>query len=686
MFICKAKKCSWAMQRKKWLSHTVLIITLFLWITMFIMLERDMRLLEVSYEQDRYRILLFFSLNTLYYYLGQFIVSSKRSETTRQLYRFLILGVLLLFTHLAVQNLPKIFPELKIPFYISFTYLFNLGILSLFLIYGNFTVRAFLLKNKNPIYDSIWKFFILWLFLSIFFVFVPNWIWIQRIYLAIGIITATYLASTPKWIAYLTQQEKRFAIFYVLGVLSVVILLWLSIQLYPIPKYLPDIFKESQNNVFFVLSFYFISIYLLISFAALSINILLSSVAEQRYNLWSNMQEFSYLLQQDFNTRSIYEKLLKICIETTQAKIGWVEMYHGTDIVTEAMHNIDVPTIKQIKQLTEKKFISLLKPYRYIANTEIRGFRTILSVYITLHDKKKIGTIYLVSPIADDFEEDDRNTVVMFAKQAGIILETAFLLQESVENQKYQEEISITKKVHQRLLPKSIPQPYPLQISAYQKYAELVGGDLYDFYYDKNRNILNFCVGDVSGKGASAAFYMVELKGIYQTLCYPENALLLPNKMVEITNELLTKGMESHVFITLLYAQFHLNENKLYFARAGHTTPLYYNANTQQARYLHEGGLAIGLIKGDLFNENNVLCNIEYSKNDVFVFYSDGLTEAQNPEGECYGLERLQKVLTEHANKDVYAIEYAILQDVYKFKENTTLSDDFTLQVIKIQE
>jgi len=650
------------------------------------MLERDMRLSTVNYEQDRYRILLFFSLNTLYYYLGQFIVSAKRSETTKQLHKFLILGVLLLCIHLAVQNLPKIFPELKIPFYTSFAYLVNLGILSLFLIYGNFTVRAFLLKNKNSIYDSVWKFFILWLFLSIFFVFVPNWIWIQRIYLGTGILIATYLASMPKWIAYLTREEKRSAIFYVLGVLSTVILLWLSIQIYPISSQLPDIFKESHNNVFFTLSFYFITIYLFVSFAALLINLLLSSVAEQRYNTWSNMQEFSYLLQQDFNPRNVHEKFLKVCLEATQAKIGWVEMYHGAEIVTEAMHNIDVPTIKQIKQLTEQKFISLLKPYRYIANTEIRGFRTILSVYITLHDKKKIGTIYLISPIADDFEEDDRNMVVMFAKQAGIILETAFLLQESVENQKYQEEISITKKVHQRLLPKSIPQPYPLQISAYQKYAELIGGDLYDFYYDENRNILNFCVGDVSGKGASAAFYMVEVKGIYETLCYPENPLLLPDKMVQITNELLTKAMESHVFITLLYAQFRLNENKLYFARAGHTTPLYYNAKIQEAKYLHEGGLAIGLIKGDLFNQNNVLSCIEYAKDDIFVFYSDGLTEAQNPEGECYGLERLQKVLIQHADKDVYALEYAILQDVYKFKENTTLSDDFTLQVIKIQE
>lgn len=671
--------------RKKWLSWVVLATTLFLWITMFILLERDMDLSTANYEQNRYRILLFFSLNTLYYYLGQFIVSAKRSETVKQLHKFLIFGVVLLLVHLLIQNLPRVFLTLKTVFYISLVYLLNLGILSLFLIYGNFTVRAFLLKNKNKIYDSVWKFFILWLFLSMFFILVPGWVWIQRIYLGIGILIATYLASTPKWIAYLTQEEKRSAVFYVLGVLCTVILLWLSIQLYPIPKHLPDMFRESQNSVFFILSFYIIAVYLFVSFTALLINILLSSVAERRYDIWSTLHEFSYVLQQDFNPRNVHEKLLKICIETTQAKIGWIEMYHGTEIVTEATYNIDVPTIKQIKYLTEKKFISLLKPYRYIANTGIRGFRTVLSVYITLHDKKKIGTIYLISPVADDFEEDDRNMVVMLAKQAGMILETAFLLQESVENQKYQEEISITKRVHQRLLPKNIPQPYPLQISAYQKYAELIGGDFYDFYYDSNRKILNFCVGDVSGKGASAAFYMVELKGIYESLCYPENPLYLPDKMIEITNELLTKAMESHVFITLLYAQFRLEEHKFYFARAGHTTPLYYNAKTQQTRYMHEGGLAIGLVKGEVFNQNNTLSVIEYAPNDIFVFYSDGLTEAQNPEGECYGLERLEKTVLQHVNKDVYAIEYAILQDVYKFKQNTTLSDDFTLQVIKIQ-
>ncbi|MCS7028620.1 MAG: serine/threonine-protein phosphatase [Bacteroidia bacterium] len=670
---------------RKGFSYITLSIAILLWTTMFVMLAQDMRLTNMKYEQFPYRVVLFFSLNTLYYYIGQFVVTAKRSETTKQLRRFLILGVLLLILHLAVQNVQKLVPHWKSPFYIAFVYLFNVGILSLFLIYGNFTVRAFLLKNKSKKYDSVWKFFIVWLFLSMFFIFVPEWTWIQRAYLIIGVLIATYLASTPKWIAYLTKEEKLTVAFYVFGVLSAVILLWLSIQLYHIPKYLPDILKEAQYSVFFTLSFYFIAAYLLVSLAALLINLLLYSVAEQRYNFWSNIQEFSYLLQQDFNPRVIYDKLLKVCLEVTQAKIGWVETYHGADIVTEATHNIDVPTIKQLKGLIEHKFISLLKPYRYIENTEIRGYRTVLSVYITLHDKKKIGTIYLVSPAADDFEEEDRNTVVIFAKQAGIILETAFLLEESVENQKYQEEISISKRVHQRLLPKSVPQPYPLRISAYQKYAEQIGGDLYAFYYNEAKNILNFCVGDVSGKGASAAFYMVELKGIYETLCYPDSPLILPNKMVQITNNILTQTMESHVFITVLYAQFRLNEDTLYFARAGHTTPLYYNAKTHEAVYLSQGGLAIGLVKGEIFDQNNVLCSVKYDTGDIFVFYSDGLTETQNVEGQCYGLERLKKIVLDNAQKDVYDIEYAILQDVYKFKENTTLSDDFTLQVIKVQ-
>ncbi|MCS7076136.1 MAG: SpoIIE family protein phosphatase [Bacteroidia bacterium] len=672
--------------QKNGFSYIILTIVIVLWGIMFGMLAQDMRSTTINYEQFPYRVLLFFSLNTLYYYIGQFIVTAKRSETTRQLHRFLVLGVLLLILHLAVQNIHKLIPGLRSPFYIAFVYLFNVGILSLFLIYGNFTIRAFLLKNKNARYDSVWKFFILWLFLSMFFIFVPEWTWIQKVYLGVGIMIATYLASTPKWIAYLTKEEKFSSIFYVLGVLSTVVLLWLSIRLYTIPRYLPDILKEAQYSIFFTLSFYFISAYLFVSFAALLINLLLASVAERRYNFWSNMQEFSHLLQQDLNVRSIYDKLLKLSLEATQAKIGWIEMYKGTDVIIEATHNIDAATIKQIKGLVEHQFISLLKPYRYIENTGIKGLRTVLSVYITLHDKKKIGTIYLISPIADDFEEEDRNTVVMFAKQAGIILETAFLLQESVENQKYQEEISITKKVHQRLLPKNIPQPYPLRISAYQRYADLIGGDLYAFYYNEKENILNFCVGDVSGKGASAAFYMVELKGIYETLCYPENPLILPDKMVEISNNLLTRAMEGHVFITLLYAQFRLNEDTLYFTRAGHTPPLYYSAKSQEATYLSEGGLAIGLVKGTVFNQNNVLSYVKYDSGDIFIFYSDGLTEAQSTEGECYGLERLRKVLLDNVQKDVYQIEYAILQDVYKFKENTTLSDDFTLQVIKVQK
>ena len=237
-------------------------------------------------------------------------------------------------------------------------------------------------------------------------------------------------------------------------------------------------------------------------------------------------------------------------------------------------------------------------------------------------------------------------------------------------------EMMLAHEMQQKLLPQEVPQFPSVEIGAVSTPAFEVGGDYYDFM-SLDRARLGIIIGDVSGKGVSAAFYMAEVKGIFQALARRYDS---PREFMTRANEALMGSIDKHSFVSLLYGILDTHTGVLTLARAGHCPMLLVREGG--TRYLRPGGMGIGLGEGDVFDSAREEEVIPLGVGDVCVFYTDGVTEARHGADE-FGYERLLAVAEEARGRSADAILQNILGTVHKFTDGQPTHDDLTLVVVK---
>lgn len=291
-----------------------------------------------------------------------------------------------------------------------------------------------------------------------------------------------------------------------------------------------------------------------------------------------------------------------------------------------------------------------------------------------------IGVLYALKDHTYSFEREDLLALAAFADQAVVSIENAKLVRASLEKERMEQELKIAREVQMRLLPMEIPRIPGLDMDALSLPAYEVGGDYYDFVQlDQDR--LGVAIGDVSGKGTSAAFYMAEIKGILQGLgpIYDQ-----PSSLLSRVNQILHKDLDRRSFITLLYTVISPADSTLLLARAGHC-PLYHlPGDADSGRFITPGGISLGLEGGLLFDQVIRDVTVAYREGDIFLFYSDGLVEAQAGDGEEFGEDRLDRVMKENRHCTANEIKLALLNAVNNFKEKERLHDDLTLFIMKV--
>lgn len=291
-----------------------------------------------------------------------------------------------------------------------------------------------------------------------------------------------------------------------------------------------------------------------------------------------------------------------------------------------------------------------------------------------------IGVLYALKDHSYSFEREDLLALAAFADQAVVSIENARLVRASLEKERMEQELKIAREVQMRLLPMNIPQIEGLDMDALSLPAYEVGGDYYDFV-ELDQDRLGVAIGDVSGKGTSAAFYMAEIKGILQGLGPIYDS---PSSLLSRVNQILHKDLDRRTFITLLYAVIAPADSKLLMARAGHC-PLYHlPGDASTGRFITPNGMGLGLEEGTLFDR--VICEetVTYREGDIFLFFSDGLVEAQTEEGEEFGEQRVDQVMTENRHLTASGIKMALLNAVNTFKDKERLHDDLTLFIMKV--
>jgi sigma-B regulation protein RsbU (phosphoserine phosphatase) len=248
------------------------------------------------------------------------------------------------------------------------------------------------------------------------------------------------------------------------------------------------------------------------------------------------------------------------------------------------------------------------------------------------------------------------------------------------ERQRMQRELEIARDVQMSFLPVKDPRFRGLDIAAKCIPALEVGGDYYDFVkLDENR--FGIIIGDVSGKGTQAAFYMTLAKGFVKAL---SKTIDSPAEFLIKLNELFYENVERGTFISMIYGIFDSNEKTLTFARAGHNPVLARQSNKKEIELLNPVGLALGLEKGKIFNKTIKEIKIDMKAGDTFVFYTDGFTEAMNKYKIEFTEERLKDSISKHIDLPANELLQKIIDDVNSFIGKTFQHDDMTIVVVKI--
>jgi hypothetical protein len=250
------------------------------------------------------------------------------------------------------------------------------------------------------------------------------------------------------------------------------------------------------------------------------------------------------------------------------------------------------------------------------------------------------------------------------------------------ERERLQRELEIARAVQMDFLPGELPRKKGLEVSARCTPALEVGGDYYDFI-ELGEHRLGVVIGDVSGKGTQAAFYMTLTKGFIKALAKDGHP---PDDVLKQANRLFYQNARRNTFISMVYAIFDMDNKTVTLARAGHNPVIMHTSKQGAVDAVLSDGLALGLDSGSKFNQKIKNRRISFDPGDVFVFYTDGLTEALNSKGDEYGETRLVKLIQEHASAHAGEILKKLFLDTKHFSKRTKQHDDMSVVVVKIVE
>ena len=243
------------------------------------------------------------------------------------------------------------------------------------------------------------------------------------------------------------------------------------------------------------------------------------------------------------------------------------------------------------------------------------------------------------------------------------------LKQEAHARERIEQELHVARRIQQASLPESVPALEGWEISPNYRPAREVGGDFYDFLQLENGR-LGLVVGDATGKGVPAALVMSTTCGMLRAVTQASN--YSPGEVLGRVNEALFARIPANMFVTCFYGVLDLESGSFAYANAGHDLP--YVRRGGDADELRARGMPLGLMPGMGYEEKE----INLGAGDRALFYSDGLVEAHNPEGEMFGFPRLQALVAEHAEGD--ALVDFLMEELYSFTgERWEQEDDITL-------
>ena len=300
---------------------------------------------------------------------------------------------------------------------------------------------------------------------------------------------------------------------------------------------------------------------------------------------------------------------------------------------------------------------------------------SLIPLCILLHDYWSPRIIHLPIRIFDNVV-----TLLCFSFVVYVIqryIEERELLAETIQKQRDDllRDVELAAQVQRMFLPAGTPTIAGLEIAGMMRPFRSVGGDYYD-YIPINANTIQIVIGDVSGKGVSAALLMSATAAAMRMEAGRDRNML---QQVERLNTEIGAVSDPERYVTLLVAEIDTDKRRIRYVNCGHNSALLFQAKTRTLKRLESSCPPIGL-NPEEFCE---LASADLTSGDVLVFYTDGVTEAENLLAEEFGMERLSAILQRSSSLTAKGLMDDIFSSAANFSKDVGFGDDVTILVVK---
>lgn len=286
-----------------------------------------------------------------------------------------------------------------------------------------------------------------------------------------------------------------------------------------------------------------------------------------------------------------------------------------------------------------------------------------------------LGAVYLDSRSPAAFSNLDRQILDAMGAQAASILDNARLVEREREQQRIEQELSIGRDIQQGLLPHGLRDFPHLEVKGVQYPCQEVGGDYFDIF-PLSEDRTAFLIADVAGKGLGAALLTTMLQGALSGMTLGVE----PVKVFNHLNRFLCGHSSVGRYATMFFAILD-RSGDLEFINAGHPSPLLLRGDTVSDLYT-EGSFPLGLVEEAEFTASHT----RLQPGDKLVLFTDGVTEAQDPDRELFGFGRLREVVKGRGNESIGELGDTILKSVADFCRGADASDDVTLLIVRYRQ
>lgn len=307
------------------------------------------------------------------------------------------------------------------------------------------------------------------------------------------------------------------------------------------------------------------------------------------------------------------------------------------------------------------------------------GYRTrnILSCPLIDYDGQLVGVVQAVNKHRGAFRGGDEWLLETLSSQAAVALQRARLIREYAEKQRLKHELGLAREIQQGLLPESAPEITGYQIVGWNHPAEETGGDGYDFIpFGDDR--LGVVLADASGHGIAPALIVAQLQAMLRVMF--QNTDLAHGEIMDAVNRFLCHDLPGDRFVTAFCGILHPDRHELHYCSAGQGPILHVKPAEDTVEQFVATHCPLGIVP-EL--EMCLAHPMRFAVGDVLILVTDGFFEWANPQGEQFGLDRLNDLALKLAGRSADEILTGIRDQVVTFSEGTAQADDLTAVIIK---